>query len=485
MRLTIRARFVLAMNLLVAGVGIAAGWIGIAVTGSGVERRLVDEPAAGAADLFETLNLPLTVTMMERLSQVLGSDVVAAPADDPAAAVGSLPDYEQYTFTRRLARGEVGRRVVLRDRAYLVGRSAVERPAGAGSERIRLYVLAAESEVRAAKRKATRSILWVTLAAVVVATALSVWLAETISRPVRRLAERMRRLTARAESDRLTASDAGATGPAPSRPEAPAGGPAEVTVLAASFETLLARLAQARRRMARAERLATLGRVAASVAHELRNPLSGIRMNAQLLADEMAASGNADESLQRIIREADRMELYLGELLTLAKSGERDAPAEAAAAAAPPRETVRPEEVAESVLGLVEGRCRHEGIEVRRRWGDDVPPVRADETRIRQVVLNLLLNALDASGPGGTVTLATRQADDGGARLEVADTGRGVDAGDGTDVFEPFVTSKPDGIGLGLYVCRRNVEACGGRIGYESSSAGTTFWFELPAAEDG
>lgn len=483
MRLTIRARFVLAMNLLVVGVGVAAGWIGIAVTSRGVEQRLVDEPAANAAGLFETLSLPLSWTMTERLSQILGSDVVAAPAADPASAVGSLPDYEQYTFTRRLARGEPGRRVIIGEKAYLVGRSMVESPAGPEAGAVRLYVLAAESEVRAAQREATRSILWVTLAAVVVATGLGVWLAATISRPVRRLADRMQRLTERAERGEIAAGEPAGRGRAASGPEGTSGGPAEVRVLAGSFETLLSRLAEARDRMARAERLATLGKVAASVGHELRNPLSGIRMNAQLLAGDLGEAGEAGESLRRIIRETDRMDLYLGEMLSLGRPP--DAAAEAEPAAATQREVLRLEEVAESVLGLVEGRCRHAGVDVRREWADDSPPARAEGVRVRQVILNLLLNALDASDAGGTVTLATRQAEAGRARFEVTDMGPGVHVPGCGDPFEPFVTSKPDGIGLGLYVCRRNVEALGGRIGYEAAEAGgTTFWFELPAAEE-
>jgi two-component system sensor kinase FixL len=84
---------------------------------------------------------------------------------------------------------------------------------------------------------------------------------------------------------------------------------------------------------------------------------------------------------------------------------------------------------------------------------------------------------------GGVVTASTRAGEHGTVRFSVSDTGKGVHVPDGTDVFEPFVTTKPGGVGLGLYVCRRNVERHGGRIGYDSSAEGTTFWFELPAAD--
>jgi len=115
--------------------------------------------------------------------------------------------------------------------------------------------------------------------------------------------------------------------------------------------------------------------------------------------------------------------------------------------------------------------------------GADVPPVRAGETQVRQVVGNLLLNALDATPPGGTVTLATRhRPEERTVRFTVADTGPGVRVPEGEDLFDPFVTTKTDGVGLGLYVCRRNVEACGGHIDYDSGQEGTRFWFDLPAA---
>ena len=100
-------------------------------------------------------------------------------------------------------------------------------------------------------------------------------------------------------------------------------------------------------------------------------------------------------------------------------------------------------------------------------------------------MLNLLLNALDAMPHGGRLGLAVRPTDGGGVRLEVADTGSGVQVPPGADIFEPFVTTKRRGTGLGLYICRRTIEALGGRIGYRSTPNGSTFWFELPAVGGG
>jgi len=474
-RLSIRTRLIVVMNVLVAAVGVTVGWVGVAVTERTVERRLVDGPARNAAQLFETMRLPLSDVMMERLSLLFDADVAAGPADRPAVAATSLPSYETFTLQRYLRRGPLPRRFQMGGTSYVAAEAPLPAAAAEGreGEARRLIFLVEAEKVRAAQEAAASSIVWITLAAVAAATGLGLWLSATIARPLRRLADGMRHVAARAGDAELpSTSGAGARG-----------APRELADLSAAFDRLLGDLARARRQIARSARLVTLGQTSAAVAHELRNPLSGIRMNAQVLADELARDGRDDQALRRIIRETDRMELYLGELLTLA-GGERDGQrASAAGADAAPAE-VRLAPLAESALAMLEARCRHADVTVRCDWDADAPPVRADETPVRQVIVNLLLNALDATPPGGTVTLATRRRpEEAGVRFTVTDTGPGVRAADGADLFDPFVTTKSDGVGLGLYVCRRNVEACGGRIGYTSGEGGTTFWFELPVAE--
>jgi signal transduction histidine kinase len=332
-----------------------------------------------------------------------------------------------------------------------------------------LYLLVPESQVEAAKQASERTLIGVTIAAIVVATLLAFWLSSTILRPIRRLAMRMDVLSERASEEGFARESEAAAEK----------GPTEIVRLTRSFERLLARLEEARGKLARSARLATLGQLAASVAHELRNPLSGITMNARVLADELSKAGASDSSLDRIIREAERMNLYLDELLGLASGQARqESPHDLASL---PR--VRLDEVCDSVLALVDRRLAHAGVSVRRQWDSAAREVRADEPQIRQVILNLVLNALDAMPAGGAVTVSTRPGDSGTVRFSVSDTGTGVHVPDGADVFEPFVTTKPGGVGLGLHVCRRNVERHRGRIGYDSSDKGTTFWFELPAAD--
>jgi signal transduction histidine kinase len=470
MKLSIKFRLILAMNLLVVGVGVAVGWTAVAVTGHVIEHRLVDESAQNAAGIFKTMRLPQSDLMMMQLRQILGAEVASGLNNPPEIIATSLPKAQAQDLLAVASEDTMPRRVILAGTAFLVGAADVpdRTPSPQAHRPMFLYVLVPEAQVNAAKQASERTLTWVTLGAIVAATLLAFWLSTTILHPIRRLATRMNALSEQAGEDDFSGEkDALAER-----------SPKEIAQLAKSFDRLLARLEEARRKLAQSARLATVGQLSAAVAHELRNPLSGIKMNARVLADELAKRGAGDSGLDRIIQEADRMNLYLEELLGLAAGNGQEPPHELASL---PR--VRLGEVGESVLGLIERRCRHSGATVTRSWDAAAPEVRADETQIRQVILNLLLNALDAMPAGGAMTVSTRTGEGKTVRFSVSDTGRGVQVPEGTDVFEPFVTTKPRGVGLGLYVSRRNVERHGGRIGYDSSDQGATFWFDLPAAD--
>jgi len=471
MSLSIRSRIILAMNLLVVGVGLAVGWAGVAVAGRAIEHRLVDQAAANAAGLFATMRLPLSNGLMDRLKQILGAEVAAVPVGATDVAAASLPDREAAELGRCLADPVVPRVVVLGGKRYFLGRADTVQigPAAAAASAVRLYLLVPEAQVDEAKHAAQGTILGVMLAAVAAATLLGSWLSWTITRPVRRLAERMDRMCEEAAAGKRLADG----------PAAAPRGPVELARLQRSFDELLRGLESTREQLARSARLATLGQLSASVVHELRNPLSGIQMNARVLSDELARAGVSDRSLEHIIREIERMDLFLEEVLSLAADAPAAAGADGAAAWAP----VRLDELTASALRLVEGRLRHAGVAVENRLDQEATAVRGDALRLRQVILNLVLNALDAMPDGGTLRLAAEPRDGGLVRYSVADTGPGVRAADGEDIFDPFVTTKPRGVGLGLHICRLNVHRLGGRIGYDSGPGGATFWFELPRAD--
>jgi len=483
MRTSIPIRLALVVNLVLAGLGVAVAWVGISVSGQAIERRLVEEAVVGAASLMGEMELPVTDTLMRRLERILGSPLAAVERSGDGRAwvkATSLASAEREALESAVAGGEF-REVWLGGVLYRVGRAELPAesagPPSSAASRRELLLLVREDRIEAARSEVSQTIALYTVAATLVATVLTLALAMTVSRPLRTLADRIHGLAVQTRT--------GDDWRPPDDPSAPRG-PAEVIALGEAFDQLFARLHDARRQLARSSRLAALGQLSASVAHELRNPLSGIKMNARVLADEMARHGMRDHSLDLILREIDRLDRYLRELTDLAgtemegESGEAVFDGDTAPPQTPPRTELAV--LVESVLQLQAVRMRATGVTPVTRFAP-AEAVRADGDRIRRVILNLVLNALDAMPDGGTLTLAIDPQPGGTVRLSVTDSGGGVRVSEGTDIFEPFVTTKPHGTGLGLHVSQRVVTRFGGRLHYTSTPTGSTFWFELPAEQ--
>ncbi len=208
------------------------------------------------------------------------------------------------------------------------------------------------------------------------------------------------------------------------------------------------------REVERRERLAALGNLAAVVSHEVRNPLNAIGMGLQRLRQEFRPPQDAG-AYQRIVelmqREVARLDAIVEEVLSLARSR----PLRPA--------TVPLRALLAEVMSLTRAEAEARGVRPVLEAPADLPSVRWDADQMKQVLLNLVRNALDAMPQGGTVTLSAA-ADGATARLAVEDTGEGIPADVLPRLFEPYVTTRPRGLGLGLAIARRIVEAHGGRI---------------------
>jgi len=230
-------------------------------------------------------------------------------------------------------------------------------------------------------------------------------------------------------------------------------------------------LEAAQEQVLRSARLASVGRLAAGVAHEIGNPLAAILGLVELARDEELDPGDRDEFLARIHKETERINTIIRDLLDFAR--QEPAPADATADLA---------QVIEDAVQLVAPQKDTQKLVIQQRV-EDTPRVRGSADRLTQVVLNLLLNAADAmAGEGEIVVEASRDADF--VRLAVSDTGPGIPEELLTEIFEPFVTSKPvgQGTGLGLAVCHTIVERLGGSIKATNSECGARFEVRLPAA---
>jgi signal transduction histidine kinase len=233
----------------------------------------------------------------------------------------------------------------------------------------------------------------------------------------------------------------------------PAGG-GELAALAASLNQMTARLASYEAELADRSRLAALGELSARIAHEIRNPLTGLKLHLELLAE--GASGAQAATVARLLDEVGRLELIVASSLALG-GGQRAAPQ--------PGDLVA---VVEEVLHLMEPSLRHRHISVTQQLAA-LPLVTMDRDRLKQALLNLIANAADALPGGGTMVITTSPAGGGGIRVSVEDSGPGFPPEQLAPASNGKASGKPFGLGLGLRLCREIAAEHGGRLELDRS----------------
>lgn len=222
-----------------------------------------------------------------------------------------------------------------------------------------------------------------------------------------------------------------------------------------------------------AERLATIGKMAAHITHEVRNPLSSIGLNTELLAEELEQLGPGAAEARALVasigREIDRLGDITEQYLRFARLPE------------PRKQSEDLGELVRSVAEFARAEIESAGLALELDLGSGVPAIAIDEGQIRQVLVNLLRNAREATPRGGRIRVAVR-AEPEAVVLSVADTGHGVPREVVPQIFDAFFTTKEHGTGLGLPLVRQIVLAHGGSIACESAPGqGTTFLVRLPA----
>jgi two-component system nitrogen regulation sensor histidine kinase GlnL len=232
----------------------------------------------------------------------------------------------------------------------------------------------------------------------------------------------------------------------------------------------------------RADRLAMVGTLAAGLAHEIRNPLGGIKGAAQLLKRSLDRDSSLLEYANIMIREVDRVDNLIEQLLDLSR------PAKLELAA------LNIHEILEDVLLLQTQASGEQKLIVKKRFDPSLPPIRGDRAQLTQVFLNLVQNAFHATSGSGTLTVTTRVETDFHIRgqgtdrskliwVDIEDDGIGIKEEDLAHIFSPFFTTKNNGTGLGLAICYRIVTEHGGLIRVESAEGkGTTFKISLVVA---
>jgi PAS domain S-box-containing protein len=229
--------------------------------------------------------------------------------------------------------------------------------------------------------------------------------------------------------------------------------------------------------LAHINRVSMMGELSASIAHEVNQPLTGIVSNGsaclRFLAGDAPDLEEARDAVRDIVRDGKRAGEVIARIRSLTKR------------TAPRNEKLDMNETIRDVLVLVGDEAKRKSVGIGTRFADDLFPVSGDRVQLQQVVLNLLMNGIEAMS--GTnegarqVTITTRNIDDGQVQVTVQDSGTGIDPNALGKIFDPFYTTKPGGMGMGLSICRSIVQSHGGRLWATANNGhGTSFHFSLP-----
>jgi C4-dicarboxylate-specific signal transduction histidine kinase len=265
----------------------------------------------------------------------------------------------------------------------------------------------------------------------------------------------------------------------------------EIGRLAVAFNAMLAELAAAREReaadaarraamqteLARVARITTMGEMAASIAHEINQPLTAIVNNANAslrwLGQDPPNVERARSVLKRVVSDGGRAGEVIRSIRGMLEKSSQE------------RVQLDVNDLIREVMTFVRADLKHHGITVRTELAEDLPRISAVRIQLQQVLLNLIANAVESLASikdrARVVTIRSQKADGYGILVTVEDTGTGIDQKDLERIFEPFFSTKPEGMGMGLSICRSIVEAHGGRItASPASPCGSVFQVGLP-----
>jgi signal transduction histidine kinase len=458
MRWPIRYQLLAPLLVLLLGVVAASIWTAAAAAHRATQR--VEDRVRDNARSLETAGDYLRQkTVLEIIKHYSGMDYYVVSKD---GAAGTFPAGEKATLPPdsavydSAAEMRLGPRVVVGGKAFRASGLRRRMPGEV------VYVYYPDGELEGAVWEAVRPVL--VLGGLV--TAAAVFLAVVVGR---RLSRRVRDLE---RQTRHIADGDFSPMPLPSRDD-------EIRDLTRSVNDMAHKLAQFQDTVRRSERLRLLGQVSGGLAHQLRNGVTGARLAIQLYLQE-AETPTDTAALDVALRQLTLLEMNLKRFLDL--GSER---------------SLRPErcDLAGLVTEAVElhrPQCRHANIELGWSAADGRAVLTADRGQLEQVISNVLGNAVEAAGPGGRVEVrlardaaANGAGEDGAVPLvlEIADSGPGPPAAIADRLFEPFVTGKPEGVGLGLAVARQVVEGMGGHITWRRFDGRTCFRIELPPSQ--
>lgn len=423
-------------------------------------KEQIETQIREVARTAQEARFPLTAPVLRQMRALSGAElVVVDQGGQIIAASGEVDGVEKLSTANSPATHSgiaESQRVRLRDQSFF--HTVAPLPARAGGEPARLHILFPEEAYdQAWQREVYPPLMFVSLALPVV-LGLSLVAATRIASRVERLRDQVDRI-AQGEFQPMEL---------PERHD-------EIRELAGAVNHMAAKLADYETEVRKTERMRTLAHLGGGIAHQLRNSATGCAIAVDMHADECPL-GEASETLSVAKRQLQLMEEYIQRFLQLGKPSE-----------AGELQSIDLVALVDNLLPLVEPSAKHTRVSLEWRPNVRVANVKGNAERLAQTVINLLVNAIEAAaqvGSGGTsparVHVEIDSPTSNRVSLSVSDTGYGPAEHVQQTLFEPFVTAKPDGVGLGLSVAREIVEQHGGHIAWHRADGMTHFTVELP-----
>ncbi|MGB9640281.1 MAG: cache domain-containing protein [Anaerolineales bacterium] len=428
-----------------------------------VSPIIVNGQVIGAVTVFHLLNNDYT--LVDHIKDVAGIDTATIFLGDQRISTNVLTKEGKRAVGTRLAQ-DVGDVVLYRGESYIGPAFVVNQNYITRYDPIRdhtgkivgiLYVGASQNRFLRLVQAFNQHVLVVAIISIFVTFILAIPVARTVTRP-------LKELQVLAEvSERVGKGDLNAR-----MPYIPRG---EVGLVASSFNKMLDKLQAMQDKLIQTEKLASLGQLAAGVAHELNNPLATILLYADILQRELKEDNKHQEDLQTIVYESLRCKNIVAALLNFARQTQVNA------------QPTNLNQLIQDVVEVEKNHPRYQNIEIELNLDPELPQIQADQAQIREVLINLTNNAVDAMSEGGKLILRTYRASTDYVAFDVQDTGKGIPPENMNKLFTPFFTTKPigKGTGLGLAIIYGIVKMHRGQINVQSKlGQGTIFTILLP-----
>ncbi len=452
MRWSIRNQILVPLIGIQAVAVTAATLITATMAASRSEREIIGR-LNGVLDTLEHGSFPYTRSVLAKMRGLSGAHFIAWGPEGQVTET-SLPTLEDLPLSLRTVPAAVHMDSLAESPSILVGGTrfftvSVKSPSGprGGS----LVVLYPETSWRQARREAAMPALLLGVGSLGFMVLVTSWIAHRMSARIRRVQQQVARIAA-----------------GDFRELDPGGRRDEVADLTASINRMCSQLRGMRQTIQQSERAGLMAQLAAGLAHQLRNSLTGARMSVQLHVKRHPAQAG-DEALNVALRQLALTEEQVKGLLSAGRV-ERNPP-----------EVCDLHILLGDVARLVDPACQHAKVTLNqlRRDGAGALETFAERSSVRAAILNLALNAIEAAGQGGTVSLEAYSRN-GEASIEIVDSGPGPPPDLADVLYEPFVTNKPEGVGLGLALARQVALDHDGRLSWDRAGATTRFTLTLP-----